>query len=81
MAKNKGNIFNKHLKEYEEGYFEHLLFSVTISVWLTVAAFTLLLHSIFPFFFIEKSSRHVKKINQIMQIRLNKAKRRSKRKN
>ena len=77
----KENIFNRHLREYEEGYFEHFIFSVTISIWLIIASFTLFLHAILPFCFIEKTTRHIKKINQIMQIRVNKAKRRSKKKN
>jgi len=81
MAKNKENVFNRHLKDYEESYFEHLLFSLTICVWLVIASLTLLVHALFPFCFIEKATRHIKKINQIMQIRSNKAKRRSKKKN
>lgn len=70
---NKEGIFTKHLREYDEGYFEHFLFSLTISIWLLLAAATLFLHAIFPFLFVEKTTRHIKKINQVMQIRLNKA--------
>lgn len=80
MADKKDNVFNKHLRDIDEGYFEHLLFSITISVWLIIAAVTLFIHGLLPFAFVEKATRHVKKINQVMQIRINKAKRRAKKK-
>jgi len=80
MTSKKKTMVNNHLKDCEEGYFEHLLFSLTISVWLIIAALTLAIHAIFPFIFIEKTTRHVKKINQVMQIRISKAKKRTKKK-
>lgn len=72
----KESVFTQHLKDCEENYFEHLLFSTTISIWLLWAAITLFLHGLFPFLFIEKPTRHVRKINQVLQIRISRAKKR-----
>lgn len=69
----KSNFLNRHLNDCSESYLEHLLFSLAITFWLFIAVLTLFIHSFLPFLFEKKSSRHVKKINQIMQIRLSKS--------
>lgn len=65
----KITFLNRHLKDSKETYFEHFIFSFTAALWLILAGITLAVHSIFPFAFIAKTSRHVKKINRVMQKR------------
>ena len=61
---------NFHLKETGENYFEHFLFAVTTALWLFLAGTILLCHSLFPFIFTVTTSKHVKKINEVMQKRV-----------
>jgi hypothetical protein len=65
----KSNFFKKHLDETGESYFEHLLFTFMMSLWLLLTSVILLLHSIFPFILAFNTSKHVSKINQVMQKR------------
>jgi hypothetical protein len=65
----KTNFFNNHLVETGEGYLEHFLFAFVTSLWLLLASSILFLHSIFPFIFMINASKHVKKINEVMQKR------------
>lgn len=69
----KDNYFNRHLKKSQEGYFEHLIFSISLSAWLAKACIILFIHSFLPFLFVSKVTKNIKKINQIMQIRHNKS--------
>jgi hypothetical protein len=66
----KPNFLTRHLKETGENYFEHFLFGFSIAMWLTMAGFILFIHSIFPFIFPTTASKHVKKINEVMQKRV-----------
>ena len=66
----KVNFLNRHLIDSNETYFEHFIFSFTAALWLVLAGVILALHSIFPFSFIASTSKHVKKINRIMQRRV-----------
>jgi hypothetical protein len=66
----KNNLFNRHLNEIGENYFEHFLITFTTSLWVMWAGFILLCHSVLPFIFTVTTSRHVKKINHIMQKRV-----------
>ncbi len=68
----KTNFFNRHLCETKENYLEHFLFTFSLSLWLLVAGITLLIHSFIPFAFVHNTSKHIKKINDVMQKRLNK---------
>lgn len=65
----KTNYFNRHLIETGENYLEHFVFTFVTSLWLLLAGLILLCHSIFPFIFTIKASKHVKKINEVMQKR------------
>jgi len=65
----KTNFFNHHLIETGEGYIEHFLFACITSMWLLLASLILFLHAIFPFIFMINASKHVKKINEVMQKR------------
>ncbi len=64
------NFFNRHLTETGENYFEHFLFAFSTAMWLLYAALILLVHAIMPFFFTVSASKHIRRINQIMQKRL-----------
>ena len=66
----KINFLNRHLSETGENYFEHFLFAFTTAMWLTLAALILFCHAIFPPIFTTNTSKHVKKINVIMQKRI-----------
>lgn len=66
----KTNFLNRHLTETGENFFEHFLFAFTTSLWLGLASLILLAHSIFPFLFTTTTSKHVRKINEVMQKRV-----------
>ena len=63
------NHFNRHLIETGEGYFEHFLFAFTTGMWLAMASLILICHAFLPFIFTVNASKHVKKINEVMQKR------------
>lgn len=66
----KTSFLNRHLIETGENYFEHFLFAFTTSLWLAVASVILCCHSIFPFIFTTTTSKHIRKINEVMQKRV-----------
>lgn len=66
----KTNFLDRHLTETGENYFEHFLFAFTTSMWLALASFILCCHAIFPFIFTTSTSKHVKRINVVMQKRV-----------
>lgn len=66
----KTNFLNRHLYDSGETYFEHFIFSFTAALWIILAGITLAVHAIFPFAFVSRTSKHVHKINKIMQKRL-----------
>lgn len=65
----KGNLFTRHLKEVEEGYFEHFLFAFSIACWIIILGVMHLIHSIFPFIFAKNASKNIQKIATVMQKR------------
>lgn len=66
----KPNFLTRHLKETGENYFEHFLFGFATAMWLALASLILFIHSFFPFIFTISASKHVKKINEVMQKRV-----------
>ncbi|MBU6140555.1 MAG: hypothetical protein KGP29_03225 [Proteobacteria bacterium] len=64
------NFLTRHLRESGENYFEHFLFTFSIAFWLIGTGLILLCHAILPFSFISIASKNVKKINQVMQKRM-----------
>jgi hypothetical protein len=66
----KTNFFNRHLTETGENFFEHFLFAFTTAMWLAMASLILFSHSLFPFIFTTTTSKHVRKINEVMQKRV-----------
>jgi len=66
----KTNFLNRHLTETGENYLEHFLFAFTTAMWLCMASLILFTHSIFPFLFTTTTSKHVRKINEVMSKRV-----------
>jgi hypothetical protein len=66
----KTTFWNRHLREADENYLEHFLFAFTTAMWLAVASLILFTHSICPMIFTTSTSKHVRKINEVMQKRL-----------
>ncbi len=62
-------FLTQHLKDSNENYFEHFLYTFSIGMWLVGTGLILLCHALMPFLFVMKSSKNIKKINQIMQKR------------
>ena len=68
------NIFNNHPNSLGESYFQHLLKSISFGLKLIVIAFYSFVHAIFPFFFTNKVSNSITKLNKILQNRKDKNK-------
>ena len=61
------NIFNKHLNEIGETYFEHMFNAVRYSFTFFLLGFVSIIHAVFPFLFsktascvIQEMSDHIK---------------------
>ena len=68
------NIFNDHPNSVSESYSQHLLKSISFGLKLIVIAFYSFVHAIFPFFFTNKVSNSITKLNKILQNRKDKNK-------
>ncbi len=66
----KTTFLNRHLIETGENYFEHFLFAFTTAMWLSMVSVILFIHAIFPCTFTITASNNVKKINEVMQKRV-----------
>jgi hypothetical protein len=64
------NFFTRHLRESEENYFEHFLVTFSTAFWLIGTGLILLCHAVLPFLFVSKAGNNVRKINQVMQKRV-----------
>tara|TARA_Y100001938_G_C8042234_1_gene406773 strand:+ start:411 stop:614 length:204 start_codon:yes stop_codon:yes gene_type:complete len=51
-----------HLKEVEEGYFEHMMHSAKYSLVFACCSAFCLFHAIFPFFFVDYASKKAEQI-------------------
>jgi hypothetical protein len=65
----KSNLFNHHLRETNENYFEHFTFVFGIGVWIVLAGLILIIHAIIPFILTKAASTSIKKINEVLQKR------------
>ncbi len=72
------NFFNRHLCHTGENFFEHFLFTFTVSLWMGISSIVLFLHAFFPFLFPFIASKNIKKIDEIMQKRIEDLKARNK---
>ena len=64
------NIFTDHPKQAGETYLEHFLFSFGVGMWLLYCSCAAVCHAVFPFTCTFTTSSNLKKINAIMQKRL-----------
>ncbi len=64
------NFFNRHLNQTGENYFEHFLFAFATAMWIGMVSLFLVCHAIFPFVFTLTASSNIKKINEVLQKRL-----------
>lgn len=64
------NIFTHHPKQADETYIQHFLFSFGMGLWLLFCSLVAMCHAIFPFTFTLTTSNNLKKINVIMQKRV-----------
>ncbi len=75
--KKSGSFLTNHLKEANENYFEHFLFAFSLAWWIIISGIIHLVHSIFPFLFPRVAVKYIRKINSIMQRRLEICKKKS----
>jgi hypothetical protein len=58
----KKHIFNTHLHQVEEGYFEHMRHSLGFAIRLLSASVALMIHALLPFLFKEFGSNQIAKV-------------------
>lgn len=63
------NFFTKHLKDVNEGYFEHARKALCFGINLFKAALAVTLHALLPFVFLTTGSRTVRKLHNLMILR------------
>ena len=63
---------NKHLKDVDETYFEHMYHAITYGFTFAVLTITTLIHAILPFTFIETGSKKIEQLNKHLSNRLDK---------
>lgn len=67
-------LFTDHPRSIGETYWQHLRYAIVKGVVLTVAGLCLIIHSIFPFLFVNTASNVVTKIYTTLQQRKNSGK-------
>lgn len=63
---------NKHLKDVDETYFEHMYHALTYTFTFGILFVTTLIHAILPFLFVETGSRKIRELNNRIHSRLTK---------
>ncbi len=61
--------FTWHPQETGETYLVHLWFTVKTSLMLLMLSLVILIHGIFPFWFLRTTSNRIEKLYQVMQAR------------
>ena len=61
---------NKHLKDVDETYFEHMYHALTYAFTFAILTCTTLVHSILPFLFVETGSKKIRSLHNHMHNRL-----------
>ena len=61
---------NKHLKDVNETYFEHMYHALGYTLTFLLLTVTTLIHSILPFLFVETGSKKIQELNKHIQNRL-----------
>jgi len=61
---------DKHLKDVDETYFEHMYHAITYAFTFAVLTITTLIHAMLPFLFVETASRKIREINKHIESRV-----------
>jgi uncharacterized protein YjeT (DUF2065 family) len=67
--------FTEHPQEAGETYWQHLWFTLTMSLRLTFAGLVLVIHGLFPFLLTKSASNQVEYLYRVMKTRIPKARR------
>ena len=70
MSKNVIPKLDKHLKDVDETYFEHMYHALGYTLTFLLLTVTTLIHSILPFLFVETGSKKIQELNKHIQNRL-----------
>ena len=62
----------EHLKESGETYFEHLMWTMIMSMRIFYVAIVLLIHGIFPFLLTKSASKRIEQVYLIFKARIGK---------
>jgi hypothetical protein len=57
-------MLNKHLKDVNETYFEHMYHALGYALTFALLTVTTLIHAILPFLFVETGSKKISKLNK-----------------
>ncbi len=63
---------SEHLKESNETYFAHLLWTIVMSLRILLVAVVLLIHGFFPFLLTKSASKRIEQIYLIFKARIGK---------
>jgi len=66
------HLFLNHPRNINESYFEHLFFAMRSGLKLVIGGLACILHSIFPFIFIDTASKTVTRLSNEFEQRRNK---------
>jgi rhamnose utilization protein RhaD (predicted bifunctional aldolase and dehydrogenase) len=61
----KLKFYNRHLKENDMSYFQHLKFALFLSVKTSGCAIASLIHAFLPFILVDHTSKTINKLNAI----------------
>jgi hypothetical protein len=65
----KPNFFNRHLKEVDMSYWQHMRFALMLSARTFGCAIASFLHSLFPFILVTHTSRSIGELNELFVAR------------
>ena len=63
---------NKHLKDVDETYFEHMYHALGYTLTFLLLTVTTLIHSVIPCLFVETGSKKIEQLNKHLSNRLDK---------
>ena len=63
------NLLTRHLREANEPYFEHMVFAARFGVWGVISGVTAIIHSVFPFLFVNTSSSAFRRMVAMLENR------------
>ena len=63
---------NKHLRDVNETYFEHMYHALGYTLTFALLTVTTLIHAILPFLFVATGSKKIKSMHDKIMLRLNK---------